>query len=122
MRGMNPLRGVNIDSTLGKFLLWVTARRIDFGRLKRDVSYVPVEKVVCKAGGLVRRPLYFVGAKADRQGMVKALEAHKELYRNGILGSPSIPAILFMTFGLGLLPLGNLMVELVFEIASQLKS
>lgn len=90
-----------------------TARRIEFEKLKRGIGYFPAEKVVVEDGRPVRKPVFFVGAEADTGKMIRALEAYKEFYRDGVLASPTIPMIVFMSLGFALLPIGNLMLGLI---------
>ena len=111
-KGKNPLKDVAFDSVLGKIVLLATARRIELEKLKRGLSYFPAEKVVVEDGRPVRKPVYFVGVEADRDGLIKALEKH-ELYGDSVLASPTIPMIVFITLGLALLPIGNLMLGLI---------
>jgi len=119
-KGENLLKDVDVNTVLGKIVLLATARRIEFEKLKRNIDYFPAEKVIVEDRRLVRKPVYLVGAEADMDDMIRALEMHKEFYGDGVLASPTIPMIVFIAFGFTLLPLGNLILDLVFEIASQL--
>jgi len=113
LKGSNPLGEVKVDTVLGKLVLMATTRRVGFEKLKGNVGYYPAERLIEKGRRFVRKPVYFVMAEADKKEIVKRLEAHKELYRNGVLASPTIPMIMFLTFGLALLPIGDLVLELV---------
>jgi Flp pilus assembly protein protease CpaA len=112
MKGENPLKDTTFDSILGKIVLLATARRIELEKLKRGPSYFPAEKVVVENGIPLRKPIYFVGAEADRDSLIKALEKY-EPYRDSVLASPTIPMIVFIALGLALLPIGNLMLSLI---------
>jgi len=118
LKGENPLKDVAVNTVLGRLVLLATARRIEFEKLKRGIGYFPAEKVVVEDGRLVRKPVYFVGAEADTDDMIRALEVHKEFYRDGVLASPTIPMIVFITSGLALLPAGNLAFSLILEAAT----
>jgi len=115
LRGKKLFRGVEVD-IFGKFVLFLTARRVDLGKLEEGLFYFPAETVVEEDGKLVRRPLHFVKAEDDTSSLIAALKRNRNLYSDGVLASPTIPFIVFFTFGLALLPLGNLVFWVVQRI------
>jgi preflagellin peptidase FlaK len=98
-RGRHLLEGVEVGHWFGKLILYATVRKVSLERLHKSLKYLPAEKVVLQDGKPVRRPVYFVGAEADVDGLVKELEAQGDLFREGILASPTIPMVVFLAVG-----------------------
>jgi len=96
IRGDDPLRGVEEENPFRRFLLLMTARRIPIEELKDSLKHFPAEKISVDGGVPKRRPVLFVHAEADVEGMVKELMRHKEIYADGVLASPTIPMIAFL--------------------------
>ncbi len=99
LRGRPLLRGLEVKHWSGKLLLYATVRRVNLKQLHNSLKHFPAEKVVLEDGKPVRRPVYFVGAGADVAERLKSLEAHPQLFEDGVLASPTIPMVVFLTFG-----------------------
>jgi len=56
-----------------------------------------------------RKLLHLVKAETDLQKYIDNLKKHSELYPNGVLASPTIPTLVFVTLALAITPLGNLL-------------
>jgi len=107
LRGKSLFRGVEV-SVLGKAVLLFTSRRVSLSKLDGSLHYFPAEALVKENERFKRKPLHFVDAEADIKALIRDLKENVELYRDGVLASPTIPMIVFYTLGLMLLPLGNL--------------
>lgn len=114
LMGQNPFRGVEVNGVGELVALMFTTKRISFERLTSDLYYFPAERPVERGGRLVREPIYFVRAEADISAITEEMVKHRELYSGGVLASPTLPMIVFLTLGLTLLPLGNI-VFLIFR-------
>jgi len=91
-----------------KLWLLFTTRRVSLEKL--GLKYLPVETVEIWEGKPVRRLLRFVRAETDFSKHLKILKEHRELYKNGVLASPTIPSICFFTLALTTAALwGNLL-------------
>jgi Flp pilus assembly protein protease CpaA len=102
-RGLDPLRGVVEENPLKRLLLLATARRVSFIELKESgLRYLPSEKAIEKDGRLERKPLYSFRIKGDAEKFTEELEKQGNLYADGILASPTIPMVLFLTLGFAL--------------------
>jgi len=99
VRGKHLLRGIHEDHRLKRLVLYVTARRVPLETLKAGLQYFPAETVVVEDGEARRTPLYFLHAEADVDDLVEHLEAHRELFPDGVLASPTTPMIVFQTAG-----------------------
>ena len=99
LRGKRLLHGIEEDNLLKRLVLYVTARRVTFETLKAGLKYFPAETIVVEGGEARRTPIYFLHAEADVDELVEQLEAHKELFPDGVLASPTIPMIVFQTAG-----------------------
>jgi len=97
--GRHLLEGLEVRHWFGKLVLYATVRKVSLEKLHKSLKYLPAEKVVLQDGKAVRRPVYFVGAEADVDELLKELEAHGELFSEGILASPTIPMVVFLTVG-----------------------
>ncbi|MCW4038763.1 MAG: prepilin peptidase [Candidatus Bathyarchaeota archaeon] len=98
-RGKRLLHGIEEDNLLKRLVLYVTARRVTFETLKAGLKYFPAETIVVEGGEARRTPIYFLHAEAEVDELVEQLEAHKELFTDGVLASPTIPMIVFQTAG-----------------------
>jgi len=98
LRGERLLQGIE-GSWLGRLVLYATARRVKLEDMRGSLRYFPAEKVVVEDGKARRKPLYFVHAEANLDEQVEKLEEHKELLNDGVLASPTIPMIVFLTAG-----------------------
>lgn len=108
IRGRDPFKGVRVENTVDLLVLLFTARRVSLEKLLSGLHYFPAEKPVEDGGGVARVPLRFVSAEADFSEVTSAMASRKELYSDGVLASPTLPMIVFLTLGLLLLPLGNI--------------
>ncbi len=99
LRGSNPLRGIAEKSFLKRLLLLATVRRISFERLRDDARYMLAERRAESEAGVERSPLYSVRIRDDNRELVEEAERHSELYRDGVLASPTIPMIVFLALG-----------------------
>lgn len=110
----NTLKGKNmfeeIQLTLPqKIWLFFTARPTPIEKLG-GLRYFPAEQIEIQNGQPIRKPLRFVKAETDLSNHLNNLNAHKYLYKNGVLASPTIPTIAFFTIALAITPLGNLFI------------
>jgi len=103
-RGKDPLRGITERNRFRQLLLLMTTRRMSFEDLKKEgLKYLPAEKVICVDGKYERKPVYSIRVDDDAEKLVDELEQSKDIYVDGILASPTIPMIVFLTLGLTLL-------------------
>lgn len=118
VRGRNPLRGLTIEGTLRAVLLLATTRRVQFDELEKKVGYYPAEQPTEEGGAVIRKPVYFVRADADKEELLGKLKPYYDrgLYDDGVLVTPTIPFITFITLGFILLPMGDLVLTLVESI------
>jgi len=98
MRGKNLLKGVEEKNIFKKLILYAIVRRVKLEDLK-GLKRFPAEKVVIEDGEVKRKPMYYVHAEADIDKLVEGLEEHRELFEDGVLASPTIPMIVFLTIG-----------------------
>lgn len=114
IRGRDPLRGLHVKGILRRTILFLTVKRTSFEELKKRIGYYPAEQPVEEDGRILRRPIYFMKAETDKEEMLKKLEPYvsKGLYQDGILISPTIPFITFITLGLAFLPVGDFILTL----------
>lgn len=115
IEGRDPLRGLYVKGRLRRILLLLTVKRTSFEELKKKVGYYPAEQPYEEDGRIFRRPIYFMKAETDREEVLQKLESYadKGLYQDGILVSPTIPFITFITLGLVFLPVGDLILTLI---------
>jgi Flp pilus assembly protein protease CpaA len=99
LRGKRLLQGIKEDSLLKRLLLYVTARKVTFEKLKAGLKYFPAEIVIVEEGEVRRTPIYFLHAEANVDELVDQLKTHKELFHDGVLASPTTPMIVFQTAG-----------------------
>ena len=90
-----------------KIWLLFTARPIPIEKLD-GFRYFPSEQIELQGGQPIRKSLRFVKAETDLSNHLNTLNAHKYLYKKGVLASPTIPTIVFFTIALVAAPLGNL--------------
>lgn len=121
VRGRNPFKGVEIGGAGDLLILLFTARRVSLDKLLSGLHYYPAERLVNEGGRLLRIPVHFVGAEADLSEITARMAENRELYGGGVLGSPTIPMIVFLTLGLALLPIGNLVFLVALRFLSALK-
>jgi len=74
----------------------MTARKVPVEKLRGSLKHFPAEKISVDGGVPKRRPVLFVHAEADVEGMVDELMKHKHLYVDGVLASPTIPMVAFL--------------------------
>jgi Flp pilus assembly protein protease CpaA len=91
--GDDPLEGLDEKSPFKRLLLLMTARRVPIKELAGLLKYFPAERIVMEGDTLRRKPILFVHAEADVDRMVEELMKHKELYKDGVLASPTIPMV-----------------------------
>ena len=108
LRGRNPFNGVEVRGAGDLLVLLFTARRVSLEKLISGLHYFPAERLVWEGGRPARLPVHFLGAEADVSEIVAEIAEHRELYGDGVLASPTIPMIMFLTIGVALLPIGNL--------------
>jgi Flp pilus assembly protein protease CpaA len=95
-----------------KIWLFFTARQTPLQKLD-GLRYFPAEQIEIQKGQPARKLLRFVKAETDQTKYIKDLNAHKHLYKKGVLTSPTIPTIAFFTTALAITPLGNLFIWIV---------
>lgn len=110
LRGKKMFEGINVTSR-EKVLLLFTARKIDLGKLDKSLAYFPSETVVKQNGKLTRKPLHFIKAEADLSPYLATLTENRELYKKGVLATPTMPYLIFFTLALALIPVGNLILS-----------
>ena len=93
VRGEDPLRGVDIEDPFRRLLLLMTARRIPLEELRGSLKHFPAEKLSFDCGVPERKPLLFVHAEAEVDGMVEEMMRHRDLYKDGVLASPTVPMV-----------------------------
>ncbi|MBO3809759.1 MAG: prepilin peptidase [Candidatus Brockarchaeota archaeon] len=108
IRGLMPFRGVEVKNVGDLLILLLTARRISLERLLKGLYYFPAETIEDCGGRPVRVPVYFTRAEANLSEVTAKMVENRQLYSDGVLASPTIPMIVFLTLGLALLPVGNL--------------
>ena len=95
-----------------KIWLLFTARPISIEKLD-GFRYFPSEQIELQGGQPTRKLLRFVKAETDLSNHLTTLNAHKYLYKKGVLASPTIPTIVFFIIALVAAPLGNLFLWIV---------
>ena len=112
LRGKKMFEGIN--ATLReKALLLFTARKIGLDKLDKSLAYFPSETIVKQDGKLTRKPLHFIKAEADLSPYLSTLKENRELYKKGVLATPTMPYMIFLALALVLIPLGNLILFLI---------
>lgn len=112
LRGVDPLRGINTGGRLERLLLLMTTRRVSVEELKRGLIYFPAERLVEGR----RVPIIFAKAEWDFSGLLSEIEANRSLYEDGVLASPTVPMILYITAGLLLTIAGNIILTAMLSI------
>jgi len=103
-KGRDPLRGIRVRGAAERLLLMLSARRVSLDELKKGLYYFPAERL---EGG-ERVPILFSKAEWDFTDLLSEMEARRDLYADGVLAVPTLPVIVFLTVGLALTALGNL--------------
>lgn len=100
-RGRPVLGGVDVRNPFGKVVLFATSYRTSLQSLREKIYLYPAEIPVLLEGKASRKPRYFTDAEEDKADLIPAIEKHAEagLYGDGILATPTIPMILFITVG-----------------------
>jgi len=98
LRGKDLLSGIEEKNFFKRLLLYMLVRKVKLEDL-RGFKRFPAEKVVVENGVAKRRPVYNLHAETNVTKLVKELEEHKELLKDGVLASPTIPMIVFLTIG-----------------------
>jgi Flp pilus assembly protein protease CpaA len=106
LRGKKMFEGINV-TLREKVLLLFTARKIGLDRLEKSLDYFPSETVVMQDGKLTRKLLHFIKAETDLSPYITNLKENPELFKKGMLATPTIPFIIFFAIALALIPLGN---------------
>ncbi|MGD6805802.1 MAG: prepilin peptidase [Candidatus Bathyarchaeia archaeon] len=107
LRGKNLFRGINA-TIKEKILLLFTARKISLHKLDESLSYFPLETVTAtKEGKLTRKVLHFIKSEEDLSPYINNLKEHENILGDGVLATPTIPFIVFITLALALMPLIN---------------
>ncbi len=92
---------------LQKVRLFFTARQIPLEKLD-GLQHFPAEQIEIQNRQPTRKPLRLMKAETDTTKYLNNLNAHKHLYKKGVLASPTIPTIAFFTTAIAIAPLGNL--------------
>jgi len=82
-----------------KILLLFTARKIPIEKLE-TLKYFPAEKAEFQDNKPTRVLLHFVKAETNLSKHLNNLKTNTELYQKGVLASPTIPTICFLTLAL----------------------
>lgn len=112
LRRKNPFESVEVGGLGELLVLMFTARRVSVDKLK-SLHYFPSEKPVVEGGRIVRKPVLFVRAEEDVSAIVAEVEAKRNAYADGVLASPTLPMVVFLAFGLAVLPFGNVLLQLL---------
>lgn len=123
-RGRKPFKGLRIKGPISMAILLLTARRVPLDTLKRKVGYYPAERPIEVNGNIVRQPTYLIKAEVDKEELMKELEPYiaRGLYSDGVLATPTIPFITFITAGFMLIPVGDLILTLVSAVINSFKA
>jgi preflagellin peptidase FlaK len=113
LQGKLLFEGIRL-SMREKILLFFTARRIPLEELeKKSLRYFPAEIVVLQEGKPTRKLLHLMKAETNTSKYVNNLKEHKELCNKGVLASPTIPSITFLTLALATASTGLLFFWLI---------
>lgn len=100
LNGKKLLQGIEEKGVLKRFVLYFMARRVQLGDLKGSLKFFPAEKITLEENGRIKREIsLFVRADADIDREVETLEKYGEMLKDGVLASPTIPMIVFLTVG-----------------------
>jgi len=105
--GKSLFEGLEV-SLFWKVRLLFTARKICLEELERNLAYFPLETIEIENGKPVRTFLGFVKAETDLTTHLAVLRKNEELFKGGVLATPTIPFVVFFTCGLALAPWINL--------------
>jgi len=97
--GRPVLKGVDTRSPLGRALLFATSYRTTLQSLREKIYLYPAELPVESEGSVSRRPRYFTDAELNKAELMPEIEKHVGLYDDGILATPTIPMVVFITLG-----------------------
>jgi len=111
LKGKHLFEGIQLTLPQ-KIWLFFTARQTPLEKID-GLRYFPAEQIEIQKGQPSRKLLRFVKAETDLSNHLNTLNAHKYLYKNGVLASPTIPTIVFFTIALAVAPLGNLFLWIV---------
>lgn len=109
-RGRNPLEGVEVDRAYKRIILLIATRKVSVEDLKRGLHYFPAERPVNGR----RVPIIFSKAEWDFTEVLSEIERNADLYSDGVLATPTVPLVLFLTAGLAMSALGNLIFLAIF--------
>lgn len=109
LKGKKMFEGINVTAR-EKVRLLFTARKVGLDQIERSLAYFPSETVVTQDGKLTRKLLRFIKAETDLSQYINNLKENQELFKNGVLATPTMPFIMFFTTGLAMAPMGNLVV------------
>lgn len=107
LAGKNPFKSVEINGIGDILVLFFTTRRVSLDKVLNGLHYFPAERLEFEGERVLRRPVYFTRAEADLSDLTEKIVEHRDVYRDGILASPTIPMTVFLVFGLALTLLGN---------------
>ena len=106
LKGNHMFEGIQL-TLCQKIWLFFTSRCIPLDKLG-GLRYFPSETVAVPEeadGKPARKMIRFVKAETNLKKYIDNLQAHKELYQNGVLASPTIPTMIFFTLALAIAPL-----------------
>lgn len=112
LRGRDPLSGISVNSKFKRVLLLMTTRKVKLDDLKKGLIYFPAERILDGK----RVPIIFAKAEWDFSQTLSEIEENRNLYVDGVLASPTVPMILFITSGLLLSIIGNLILGLMLYV------
>ncbi|MBS7610260.1 prepilin peptidase [Candidatus Bathyarchaeota archaeon] len=101
LRGRKVLGEVKAG-IFGKLALLFSSYRVAMADLRKKGYLNPAEKPLQDKSIIIRKPIYFMSAEADREKLIEEIElyASKGIYDDGILASPTLPMVLFIALGL----------------------
>ena len=112
LKGPSLFEGIKL-SICEKMLLLFTTRRISLEVLERGLRYFPAETVVFQEDKPTRKLLHLMKAETNLTKHQTKLKEHKELYKTGVLASPTIPSIVFFAIAIAVAPLGSLFLWMI---------
>ncbi|MEM2921674.1 MAG: hypothetical protein QXF26_05080, partial [Candidatus Bathyarchaeia archaeon] len=99
LQGKPLLEGLEVGSWFTRALLYASTRRVGLERLQGSLKYFPAEEVAFEDRKPIRKPVLFVGAGKDFDKSLSILKAHSQLFEGGVLASPTVPMVAFITLG-----------------------
>ncbi len=111
-KGKPVFKGVEVRGFHRKALLVATSYRARVEDLMGKAYLYPAEKPLEVSGAVIRRPTYFMKAEAEKADLMRGVEVYaaKGLYVDGVLVTPTIPMIVFITLGMLTALYGDLIV------------